>query len=439
MEAYDKIIRLSNALYNDGLAKAKVRDLSGAAISLRTSLQYYKANIPARNLLGLVYYEMGEVVEALSEWVISRNLKASGNLAERYLNEVQSSRGQLNQANQTIKKYNLSLQYCSQDSKDLAVIQLKKVLTMNPRLIKGYQLLALLYMEQEKYDLAKKELQKAAQIDVSNSTTLRYMQEVDAHLKSGAYAKKTKRKEKEKRASSYKNGNEVIIQPTNIRDNSAVVTIFNMLIGVVIGVLITGFLVIPSIKEQTVSEERKAELEANDSKSVQDQEIKDLESQIKKLDGQIDKMKEDTKGTEKTIANYGQLISAFAAYEQGNIQEAGDLMGAVDVSLLDAQSKSAYDAFLGKVDEEYITTVYEQAEAAYDARNYPEAVKGLEKVVLAEEDYDDGYAIYHLAQSYFETGDMANAKKYFERMVELHPGTQRAARSSQYLSQIPEQ
>ena len=58
MNSYNKIIRLSNTLYNDGLEKANVRDLSGAIKSLRTSLRYYKANISARNLLGLVYYEI---------------------------------------------------------------------------------------------------------------------------------------------------------------------------------------------------------------------------------------------------------------------------------------------------------------------------------------------------------------------------------------------
>lgn len=57
---YRKIIYASNQYYNLGLARAKARDLTGAAECLRTSLQLYKKNISARNLLGLVYYEMGE-------------------------------------------------------------------------------------------------------------------------------------------------------------------------------------------------------------------------------------------------------------------------------------------------------------------------------------------------------------------------------------------
>ena len=144
MGSYNKIIHLSNVLYNDGLEKANVRDLSGAAESLRKSLRYNKANIPARNLLGLIYYEMGEVVDALSEWVISRSLSTDDNPAEQYLDAIQSNRSRLSSVNQTIKKYNQALVYCQQGSRDLAIIQLKKVLSMNSGFVKGRQLLALL-------------------------------------------------------------------------------------------------------------------------------------------------------------------------------------------------------------------------------------------------------------------------------------------------------
>ena len=65
-------------------------------------LRFYKANIPARNLLGLVYYEMGEVVDALSEWVISRSLQPEDNPAEQYLEAIQSNRSRLSSVNQTI-------------------------------------------------------------------------------------------------------------------------------------------------------------------------------------------------------------------------------------------------------------------------------------------------------------------------------------------------
>ena len=52
-----KIIYSSNWHYNQGLAKARVRDLSGAVGSLSQALKYNKRNTDARNLLGLIYYQ----------------------------------------------------------------------------------------------------------------------------------------------------------------------------------------------------------------------------------------------------------------------------------------------------------------------------------------------------------------------------------------------
>ncbi len=110
---------------------------------------------------GLVYFETGEVVEALTEWVISKNYQPRDNAASRYLNEIQNNPSRLDTINQTIKKYNQALLYCRQDSRDLAIIQLKKVLSLNPKLVSGHQLLALLYIQEKKYDLAKKSLRNA--------------------------------------------------------------------------------------------------------------------------------------------------------------------------------------------------------------------------------------------------------------------------------------
>ena len=59
MDYATKLVYQSNYWYNDGLKKANIRDLSGAIVSLRRSLQYNRSNIAARNLLGLVYYGRG--------------------------------------------------------------------------------------------------------------------------------------------------------------------------------------------------------------------------------------------------------------------------------------------------------------------------------------------------------------------------------------------
>ena len=71
-----------------------------------------KRNIRARNLLGLVYFETGEVVSALSEWVISKNLQPTRNLASEYINKLQANSNKLEAINETIRKYNDALNLC---------------------------------------------------------------------------------------------------------------------------------------------------------------------------------------------------------------------------------------------------------------------------------------------------------------------------------------
>ena len=141
---YKKTARVSDAYYNAGLYKARVRDLTGAVESLKISLMINKYNTNARNLLGLVYCEMGDVVEALSQWVVSKNFTPEGNIAGHYIKKIQTNQNRFEMITGTIRKYNLSLKYAKEGNLDMAVIQLKKVVANNPQLIKAHLLLALI-------------------------------------------------------------------------------------------------------------------------------------------------------------------------------------------------------------------------------------------------------------------------------------------------------
>ena len=256
---YKRIMHVSNMYYNDGLEKAGVRDLTGAITSLRQSLKFNKNNIDARNLLGLVYFESGEVVAALSEWVISKNLRPEKNIADDYIDKLQSNSARLDSINQTIKKYNQALTYCGQDSKDLAVIQLKKVLSLNPRFIRAHQLLALLYMDSEQWDRAERELRKCTDIDRNNTQTLRYLKEVELMLVPDENVKQSGGRRKKEETVRYVSDNEMIIQPLNVKEpkNNGVSTLVNLGIGLAIGLAATYFLMVPAARTNAKTEAQK--------------------------------------------------------------------------------------------------------------------------------------------------------------------------------------
>ena len=61
----------------------------------------------------------------------------------------------------------------------MAAIRLKKILAQNPKLIKGYHLLALIQLKEGEYNKARRTLKRAARIDKTNTTTLRFLSEID--------------------------------------------------------------------------------------------------------------------------------------------------------------------------------------------------------------------------------------------------------------------
>ena len=192
LRIYRKFVGISNYLYNQALAKAKTRDLSGAIADLRLSLQYNKVNTNARNLLGLIYYEMGEGVAAVREWLISKGYQAEENRASVYLEQTKKDPAEKEKINQLARKYNQVVAYCHQDSLDLAVIQLKKILAGNAKFVKGWQLLALVYIRNGELEQARKALHKAEAGDAGNPTTSRYLKEVAEQIRKGG-GKKAKK------------------------------------------------------------------------------------------------------------------------------------------------------------------------------------------------------------------------------------------------------
>ncbi len=183
MRIYSKILYASVAAYNDGLSKARTRNLSGALESLHKSLRFDKYNTTARNLLGLVYYEMGQPALALREWVVSKNFQPKDNPVDSYLAAVQKP-GLLNKMDQTAQKFNQSISYCKRGNQDLAKIQLKRIIRGNPKMIVAHQLLALILIQEGKNEEARRYLLAASKVDAKNPLTMQYLEYTRSRTKS---------------------------------------------------------------------------------------------------------------------------------------------------------------------------------------------------------------------------------------------------------------
>ena len=429
---FQRVIRISNSYYNEGLENAQVKNMSGAIVSLRKSLKFYKYNIDARNLLGLVYYEIGETVAALGEWVISANYQKEDNAAVRYLREVHQNRGQLESVNQTIKKYNQAILYCKQGSRDLAIIQLKKVLSLNPKLVKGHQLLALLYLQEGQYEKAKKALRNAGKIDADNTLTLKYLKETNRKLKEKGGNKKQENDD----LISYQSGNETIIMPKRFRESSLIGTIGYILIGLFVGLAVTSFLIVPGVKSKAAESARKNLLAASDTISTNGQTISDLEKKVESLQGELDDAVSDKESEQTKIKSYEDLLNAYVIYTSGDVVKTGETLDKIDTSYLSSDAKKSYNSLKEQIHDGYLKKLYSTGYKYYGSGNWDKAIETLLKVVENDKDYNNGAAVYYLAQSYRRNNDLKSAKEYYQYVIDNFPGTQKAKTAENYVNAV---
>ncbi len=447
---YKKIVSTANLLYNMGLDKARVRDLSGATESLRQCLKLDKSNIDARNLLGLIYFEVGEYVLALNEWVISKNLRPTKNIADDYISLLQDNPAKLDTYSQAVKKYNQALSYCYQGSLDLAVIQLKKVLSLNPKYVQAHQLLALLYINDEQWEDAKRELNRCQKIDVGNTITLRYLNETrnildmddgdDAFSPGGLDLKGRKgfgdqKKRDRDTADSYST-------PVIRKENRTLATIVNVAIGIMIGIAVAYLLILPariSAAREGVDESLKATGEQLDAKTAQ---ISSLEQELKSVNGQLEKTKEELEvytGESGKMSAMDDLLNAVNSYLENpeDTKAVAEYLDMIDEEKLAETGESfntVYLLMMSKIGTDVGSQYYDSGMKSYQAEMYEDAIKDLTKAYTY--DNSNGDALYNLGNAYRKSGDIVNAVETYNKVIEEFPDTEMATRSQQYVNEL---
>lgn len=411
-----KAYNTSNYYYNLGLDRASVRDLTGAIDALDLALKYNKQNINARNLLGLIHYEMGETVLGLTQWVISSNyFPNEGNMAYRYIEEVRSDSDKLEEANQLAKQFNQALMHAKQGTRDLAFIQLKRILSSYPHFVKGYLLLALLYMENGNPDKAKKALKRVLRIDKNNTLAVKYLAEMGVAPRDIIGMKESSRRIDVDSAYSdddqYKSDLETFVQKglEDIDNPEASVgsykevnqNKFNLIyvsVGLILGILAFWLLILPTKLNSANQKNRDMELSYSEEISRKNVTISDLESKVNDLEKQVsDKEKEDSE----------------------NAKDEKD-------------SKDAFQVIKDNIPNTAYETLCSESAQAISENKYEKAIN-MCNVALQIQEGEDAY--YYLGKAYLGNQDEEKAKSAFASLKENYPESSYIDEVSEYLSE----
>ena len=438
---YERLQRISNVFYNKGLERARVRDLSGAIEMLKKSLEINKENTDARNLLGLVYFEMGEAVAALSEWVISQNFQPQDNDAAYFLKKVQSDTVAFDGMNQTIKKFNIALMNVKRQDDDLAILQLKRVISQNPKFVRALLLLALIYLKNCEYEKARRCLVRVQKIDVANVTALRYLEEIRLNTQSSGQAQQENNKDFDDSSIA----SQIAPISTYREEKPNFMAFITFFLGILIGVAVIYYMAVPNIRQSIMEEYNKKERDYSAVVSAKDVEISTLESNIRILENKVDDLERTLRREEGyTLIDYEPFIDLLYTYQEylkqtePSAEQTEELLEAArNLDMTDMTDLSAVALY-----NDMVEVLETRAGAAYLAEGMVLYAGGDEAGALTwlEKAYsctpNDPEVLYHLARIYHRMGDFTQAKALYEILIEDHQDSTRSQEAATYLEYV---
>jgi tetratricopeptide (TPR) repeat protein len=438
-----KLLKLSDILYNKGLAEAKAGSFSYAIESLSKSVTYNKKNIMAQNLLGVVLFECGRVTEALKHWIISSSLSKGNNAAKLYIDSVQQNTDTFERYAQAIEHYNNALAYLKQRNEDMALIQVKKALDLNPVFIDALNLLSLCFIVLKDKEQAFVSVERVLSLDANNQVALNYYKilsppkgRADSQRREGRVSQ-TGKPQPSITASPFLYTK---AKPKFSMFHLASVLLF--FVGVICTFAYFSVVVIPPMMEEIKAQNADLTVQVENLTSDNQTLKENLDTATKDYTSDIENLKNEKAELEGKLLveqNAQRVNTASTQMNSNNLEGAADTLFTVDESVLPADVREIYDAMVfSSVYPVVASDLYQRGVAQYNLNEYTEAKRLFEKAnqYSAAGSQSKPGIIYHLGLIAQAQGENEAAIAYFSDVVDNYPDFTNISGASTALAQL---
>lgn len=431
MKKNRRLEQISNGYYNLGLSLAKERNLSSALNALSISLGLNKKNTDARNLYGLIQFEMGEETKALISWVISININPINNPAQNYLQKLRNKSAYLEKSQDAISKYNKAISQIKTVNYDMARITLKQAVDIRPHFVKAMLALALLDIREGKSSEAKKLLDNVLSIDRFNTKAITYLEEMKPLTEKNARKEKLNvigsPVKKEKPVENVNNGMPV----TEIYKNySGMFTAINVGIGLIVGACAMVFLYMPTMKVALNNAHNKEIVEISQQLNDVNLSIETLKSENEGLNEQVNKLTEvnntSTENMNYKLLQYVYFLGLIKEYNTKNYTRAAEIFSNLDVGQLTDVDNGLGISVTGtfaemapKMREEGPKLLLKVADGLNRSGDFAGAIGYYDAALRISPDYVE--AKYKKALAYKTMGDVDTANNLFTEIITNYP------------------
>lgn len=344
------------------------------------------------------------------------------------LEEIEKEAGDLPEDTvKAIQLFNKALEDIKSGNEDIAIIQLKKAISLYPSFFEAMNLLGICYYAAGKEDAARSAFKQVIDADDSGLKAMQYLNKMDGLVEqtdSGSVSNKRKSSKSSKGSRASKEEgliSEWVAKGLKAEDNS--IYGLKYIAGILIGVLIMGLIwyMVPTNKSLfTITKEeniiKDPELE---------NQINQLNSRIEKLEQDLDNKKEENLKLMESFGVYkdwvARLKQAEEIYNEGKYIEAAELMMNQQGTAVPDDLKGTYDSLWDQIRLKAANQYYNDGNKTYNGNTardigvYRTALEQYETAIALI----DADSVTYKAALYYQAGKAAARCNELEKAVEL--------------------
>lgn len=348
---------------------------------------------------------------------------------------------------ESIQLFNRSLEDCKYGNEDMAIIALKKSISLNPSFYEATNLLGICYLIIKEEDKAREAFTQVIKDNDSSIKAMGYLNKLDGIDEPGETNINIHQKRNNK--SSSKNSNKsdktysgkgllasLLTKGLQSEDNN--IYGLKYIAGILIGALMVGFIwyIVPTNKSLFTF--KKVENILKDPKL--EEEIDKLNKRIVKLEGDLTARKEESLSLMDSFQIYKDWVSrldkADTEYSAGNYAQGADILSNTQGMTIPVDLNSRYVELWDKIRLKAAEKLYQEGTGLYNGNRsrasdvYKQALIKFESAITLLENEKVSY----LPVLYYQAGKAAARSDELERAIELFEAITSEFPNSQYSS-----
>ena len=437
MPVFFRSLKISARFYNRALIKARSFEFYEAITLLENSIKFDKKNIQARNLLGLLYYEVGRVGDALKQWILSQKMSKKNNLASYYLKRSQEEAEFFQYHDDAVNLYNKAI-FCIDDGdKEKALEYLHEATTINPKFIEAMNLISLIYISRKENALPY--IQKVLSIDKTNKIALHYEKFLRPTAKQES-KKTVQNKQQEPPRSPVKHPHPY--EPPKRRIISFVhfLTFFIGAASVAAGFYL---LIMPGMLEDAEISLETLRLDFSQTIELSNDNLSSKAGRIEELQEENETLRSSLNDLEQRIEIYENahiLQNARDLNQAGDVEAAATILLNLDMNRISPDMRQEASALRSATFASATMSFYNRGRDYFNAGNYNEARNNLEQSLQfsspGQTHRDD--VIYFLGRIFEIFGQYEQALESFNRILSEHPNSNMENLTQAAISRVQE-